>query len=127
MAKILVVEDDGMMRELVALHLTVAGYKVETAVDGIAGGESVRRQRPALIIADVNMPRQNGLDFVAGLRGDHAVRDIPVIFLTCNAEGELRGKELGAIAYLSKPLVPDQLLSLVSANVPRHPSKRLAG
>jgi DNA-binding response OmpR family regulator len=127
MAKILVVEDDGMMRELVALHLTVAGYKVETAVDGIAGGESVRRQRPALIIADVNMPRQNGLDFVAGLRGDRAVRDIPVIFLTCNAEGELRGKELGAIAYLSKPLVPDQLLSLVSANVPRHPSKpRLA-
>ncbi len=127
MAKILVVEDDGMLRELVALHLTVAGYKVETAVDGIAGGESVRRQRPALIIADVNMPRQNGLDFVAGLRGDRAVRDIPVIFLTCNAEGELRGKELGAIAYLSKPLVPDQLLSLVSANVPRHPSKpRLA-
>jgi DNA-binding response OmpR family regulator len=119
MAKILVVDDDGVMRELVALHLAIAGYKVETAGDGIAGGESVRRERPALIIADVNMPRQNGFEFVAGLRQDHEVCDIPVIFLTSNADGQVRGMELGAVAYVSKPLVAGDLLSLVAANLPR--------
>jgi DNA-binding response OmpR family regulator len=122
-AKILVVDDDGVMRELVALHLAIAGYQVETAEDGIAGGESVRRERPALIIADVNMPRQNGFEFVAGLRDDVAVRDIPVIFLTSNAEGQVRGMELGAVAYLSKPLMAKDLLSLVSSNVPRRSAK----
>jgi DNA-binding response OmpR family regulator len=125
-AKILVVDDDGMMRELVALHLAIAGYNVETAVDGIDGGESVRRERPALIIADVNMPRQNGFEFVAGLRDDVAVRDIPVIFLTSNAEGQVRGMELGAVAYLSKPLIAQDLLSLVSSNMPRR-SPRASG
>lgn len=117
MARILVVDDDGMMRELVALHLTIAGYKVETAEDGVAGAEAVRRERPALIISDVNMPRRDGFEFVAGLQQDAAVRDIPVIFLTSNAEGEVRGMQLGAVAYLSKPLVPASLLSLVSSNV----------
>jgi DNA-binding response OmpR family regulator len=119
MPKILVIDDDGVMRELVALHLAIAGYKVETAEDGIAGGEAVKRERPALIISDVNMPRQNGFEFVAGLREDAAVRDIPVIFLTSNADGKVQGMELGAVAYLSKPLMAENLLSLVSANLPR--------
>jgi two-component system chemotaxis response regulator CheY len=121
MAKILVVDDDGMTRELVALHLAIAGYKVETAEDGIAGAEAVKRERPALIISDVNMPRQDGFQFVAGLRENDAVRDIPVIFLTSNAEGEVRGMKLGAVAYLSKPLMAENLLSLVSANVSHRP------
>ena len=123
MAKVLVVDDDGMMRELVALHLAIAGYAVETAEDVVAGGEVARRQRPALIISDVNMPGQNGFEFVAALREDHAVRNIPVIFLTSNAEGRVKGLGLGAVAYLSKPLIADQLLSLVAANVaPRRAS-----
>ena len=124
MAKILVIDDDGVMRELVALHLAIAGYKVETAEDGIAGGEAVRRERPALIIADVNMPRQNGFEFVEGLRKDATVRDIPVIFLTSNAEGKVRGMQLGAVAYLSKPLMAANLLTLVSENVGRRTPQR---
>jgi two-component system chemotaxis response regulator CheY len=127
MAKILVVDDDGMTRELVALHLAIAGYKVETAEDGIAGAEAVKRERPALIISDVNMPRQDGFQFVAGLRENDAVRDIPVIFLTSNAEGEVRGMKLGAVAYLSKPLMAENLLSLVSANVSHRPGKAAGG
>jgi DNA-binding response OmpR family regulator len=121
-----VVDDDGMMRELVALHLAIAGYSVETAEDGMAGGESVRREPPALIVTDVNMPRRDGLEFVAGLRADHEARHIPVIFLSANAEGQVRGMELGAVAYLSKPLVASRLLSLVAANLPRR-APRAAG
>lgn len=115
-----------MMRELVALHLAIAGYAVETAEDGIAGGEAVRRHRPALIISDVNMPGQNGFEFVAALREDMAVKDIPVIFLTSNAEGQVKGMELGAVAYLSKPLMAANLLSLVAANVTRKSASRAA-
>ena len=117
--KILVVEDDGMMREFVALFLRSAGYNVDTAEDGMAAVHAVRRNPPALIISDVNMPRLNGFEFIATLRGEGSeVRNIPVIFLTSVAEGEKRSDELGALAYLKKPLKANELLPLVAANVP---------
>lgn len=119
--KILVVEDDGMMREFIALFLRSAGYNVDTAEDGMAAVHAVRRNAPALIISDVNMPRLNGFEFVATLRGeDSEVRNIPVIFLTSVAEGQKRSDELGALAYLRKPLKANELLPLVAASVPAH-------
>lgn len=118
MAKILVVDDDRNMRELLALHLGSAGYLVNTAEDGIAGGYAVLRERPDLIITDVNMPHMDGFEFIAALRADSGVRDIPVIFLTTTEEGEPRGRELGAVGYVAKPIRADKLLSLVAANVP---------
>ena len=121
MAKILVVEDDGIMRELVALHLTIAGHAVQTAEDGVTGEEAVRKGRPALIISDVHMPNKDGFEFVENLRNDAdtTIREIPVIFLTSVADGKAKGMELGAVAYLSKPLMAESLLSLVAANVAR--------
>ena len=116
-ARILVVDDNAMMRELLALHLGNAGYAVETAEDGIAGGYAVLRERPDLIISDVNMPHLNGFEFIAALRSDAAVRDIPVIFLTSEAEGERRGRELGAAGYVPKPVSAERLLTLVAATV----------
>lgn len=121
MAKILVVDDDGIMRELVALHLTIAGHAVETAEDGAAGEMAVRAERPALIISDVNMPNKDGFEFVQTLRNDAdtTIRRIPVIFLTSVADGKAKGMELGAVAYLSKPLIAESLVSLVAANIAR--------
>src|SRR6185503_917477 len=113
----LVVDDDPNMRELLTLHLRSAGYEVQTAEDGIAAGYTVLRQRPELIICDVNMPHLNGFEFIAALREDPQLRSIPVMFLTTAAEGEQRGKELGAIGYLCKPLRADRLLSLIAENV----------
>jgi CheY-like chemotaxis protein len=97
-SKILVVEDDVLMREFVALILGSAGYTVETAQDGIEAGMAVLTKPPALIVADVLMPGLDGFQFVATLRQLKKTRDIPVIFLTSHAAGETRGKELGAIA-----------------------------
>jgi len=116
-ACILVVDDDGSMRELLRLHLAGAGYEVSTAPDAIAAGYDVLKSRPDLIIADVNMPYMDGFEFVAALRADPSVASIPVIFLTSVEEGDERGKELGAVGYLTKPVRAEKLLNLVAQHV----------
>jgi two-component system, chemotaxis family, chemotaxis protein CheY len=101
--KILFVDDEPNMRQLMALHLSNAGYEVQTAEDGIKAGYAVLKRRPDLIISDVNMPHMDGFEFVAALREDPDLRAIPVIFMTTGAEFEQRGRQLGALAYLHKP------------------------
>ena len=117
-AKILVVDDDDSLRELLRMHLSSAGYDVSTAADGIAAGYSVLRNPPDLIVSDVAMPNMDGFEFVAALKADKAIPDIPVIFLTSVEEGDTRGKELGAVAYLTKPVRADRLLEVVAKHVP---------
>jgi DNA-binding response OmpR family regulator len=116
-SRILVVDDDPNMLELLALHLSNAGYKVQTAEDGIAAGYRVLSQKPDLIICDIHMPHLNGFEFVAALRNDPAVQDIPVIFLTTAADVEHRCKELRAAGYLHKPTRADRLLSFISEKI----------
>jgi len=114
---ILVVDDDPNMRELLRIHLSNAGYEVDVAKDGLEAGYGLLRNPPDLIISDVNMPHLDGFEFVAAMRSDAAFRDIPVIFLTSAAEGEHRGKELGAVAYVAKPVRADKLLSVIAAHM----------
>jgi CheY-like chemotaxis protein len=118
MATILVVDDDPNLRELLRLHLASAGYGVEVAEDAIAAGYLVLRSAPDLIICDVNMPHLDGFDFIAAVKADRSVPDIPVIFLTSMEEGDQRGKSLGAVGYLTKPVRADRLLALVAEHVP---------
>jgi CheY-like chemotaxis protein len=117
-AKILVVEDNPNMRQLLEMHLRAAGYDVQAAEDGIAAGYLVLRSAPDLIITDVQMPHMDGFEFVAALRADKALPRFPVIFLTTTEEGEIRGRALGAVGYHAKPIRLDKLLELVAANVP---------
>ena len=117
-ARILVVDDDDSLRELLRMHLAAAGYEVSTAADGIAAGYLVLRSPPDLILSDVNMPHMDGFEFVAALKSDKTLPEIPVIFLTSNEEGDHRGKELGAVGYLTKPVRADRLLELVAKHVP---------
>ena len=117
MATILVIDDDDSMRELLLLHLSTAGYDVEVAPDAIAAGYMVLRSPPDLIITDVNMPHLDGFEFIAALRSEKTLAGIPGIFLTSMAEGNERGKALGAVGYVTKPVRADTLLSLVAQNV----------
>ena len=117
-AKILVVDDDESMRELIRIQLASAGYEVTTAPDAIAAGYLVLRSPPALIITDVNMPHMDGFEFIAALKADKTVPNIPVIFLTSVEEGDYRGKSLGAVGYVTKPVRADRLLELVAKHVP---------
>ncbi|MCX7962218.1 MAG: response regulator [Burkholderiales bacterium] len=116
-ARILVVDDDPNIRELLRLHLERAGYEVSVAEDAIAGGYEVLRAVPDLIVCDVAMPHMDGFEFVAALRADRALPRIPVIFLTSVEEGEARSKELGAAAYLTKPVLADRLLAFIAAQL----------
>ncbi len=112
-SKILVVEDDESMRELLRMHLAAAGYDVRIAEDGITAGYAVLKSTPDLIICDVEMPNMDGLQFIAALREDKSLPKIPVIFLTSHADADTRAKELGACAFLTKPVLADWLLTEV--------------
>ena len=115
--RILVIDDDEGIRELLRLHLSSAGYEVEVAEDAIAAGYMVLRAAPDLIITDVNMPHMDGFEFIAALKADASIPDIPVIFLTSDQEGDLRGKDLGAVGYLLKPVRAERLLGMVAKHV----------
>ena len=116
-ASILVIDDDESIRQLMQLHLSAAGYEVRVASDAISAGYMVLRSPPDLIISDVNMPHMDGFEFIAALKSDKTVPDIPVIFLTSVEEGDHRGKSLGAVGYITKPVRADRLLQLVAKHV----------
>jgi len=117
-ARILVVDDDESMRELLRMHLAAAGYDVSTAPDAISAGYQVLKKPPDLILSDISMPHMDGFEFVAALKADSTLPNIPVIFLTSVEDGEGRGKDLGAVGYLTKPVRADHLLDMVAKNVP---------
>ena len=112
-AKILVVEDDESMRELLRLHLEHAGFEVAIADDGIAAGYQVLQSPPDLIVCDVEMPNMDGFELVAALRADKAIPRMPVIFLTSEEEGSARATQLGAADYIIKPVMVDRLMQAV--------------
>ena len=118
MATILVIDDDESIRDLLRMHLSAAGYEVHVAEDAIAAGYLVLRSPPDLIITDVHMPHMDGFEFIAALNSDSTLPKIPVIFLTSHDEGDDRGKELGAVGYVTKPVRADRLLALVAQHVP---------
>jgi DNA-binding response OmpR family regulator len=110
--RILVVEDEEVMRELMRLHLSHAGYAVEVAEDAIAAGYAVLKGAPDLIVCDVEMPHMDGFELIAALRADGTVPKVPVVFLT-SVDEEGRARELGA-EYLRKPVRLEELLAVVS-------------
>ncbi len=116
-ARILIVDDDTSMLQLLKRHLSNAGYEVLTAEDGVAAGRHVLKARPDLIIADVGMPYMDGYELVAALKADSATRDIPVVFLTSREDVADYAKQLGAVAYLHKPVLADRLLEIVALYV----------
>ena len=114
------VEDEEVMRELLRLHLSFAGYAVELAEDAIGAGYAVLKNPPDLIICDVEMPHMDGLQFIAALRADKTLPPVPVIFLTSVAEREGAARaELGAADYLFKPVRLEELLAAVERHLVR--------
>jgi CheY-like chemotaxis protein len=111
--KVVVIDDDLFMRELVSLHLRNAGYEVFAAEDAVAGGHAILRETPDVIICDVEMPYLNGYEFVAALKTHAITKNIPVVFLTSREDVDEYAGKLGAAAYLRKPLTSERLLEVV--------------
>lgn len=101
---ILVVEDSITARTLIQNILEAAGYDVVTAVDGIDGFTKLRSGTFALVVSDVDMPRMNGFDLTAKIRGDQKLAEVPVVLVTAleSREDRERGIEVGANAYIVK-------------------------
>jgi two-component system chemotaxis response regulator CheY len=117
-ARILIVDDNELMRALLRMHLGQAGYEVEEAEDAIRAGHAVLRSPPSLIICDVNMPHMTGFEFISALKGDKSVPDIPVIFLSSEDDVRDQSQAAGAALYLRKPIVKEQLLAVVRRYCP---------
>src|SRR4051812_14517423 len=116
--RILVVDDDQSMRELLNLHLRNNGYDVQAAEDAVVAGHLVLRDQPDLILLDVQMPYMSGYEFAAALRADELTRRIPVVFLTTDDAVADQARKLGAEAYLTKPVTVDRLIEVLALFVP---------
>ena len=102
--RILLVEDSITSRMLLKGILESAGYEVKTAVDGVEGFTALRAAHFDLVVSDVEMPRLNGFDLTARIRGDKAFAEMPVVLVTAleSREDRERGVDVGASAYLVK-------------------------
>lgn len=115
MAKILVIEDDDLMRELVAVHLGDAGHDVVPCADGAVAIRAILDQKPDLVVLDLGMPYIDGFELLAALKGDPLTRTIPVIVLSSRTDLQSldRVVALGAAEYLNKPIRVESLLDAV--------------
>jgi signal transduction histidine kinase/CheY-like chemotaxis protein len=114
MPRILVVDDDPNIRELLTQELTEAGYRVSVATNGREAVAEVRRERPDLVVLDVMMPEMNGFDVAAVLRNDPLTAAIPIVILSIVQDRE-RGLRLGVDRYLTKPIDTDLLFREIGA------------
>ena len=114
---ILVVEDDRAMREWISLHLKNAGYTVRTVANGLAAAGACLQAKPDLVISDLHMPGMGGFDMLKILNSEAGLKDIPVIFLTVDADRKERSSQLGAVEYLMKPIAPEALVAAVAKHL----------
>ncbi len=115
--KILLVDDEPDILELVGFHLRKEGYTVFTASGGKEGVEIARREQPALIILDVMMPDMDGMETCEKIRQIPQLKDTLVTFLTALAEdySMMAGFDAGADDYITKPVKPKVLVSKIKA------------
>jgi DNA-binding response OmpR family regulator len=123
---LLVVDDEPEINKLVARIFEKRGYRVNTATDGAEALASVAKDRPDLIMLDLNLPRIDGWEVCRRLKGDPATRAIPIIMLTAahaNVDDAEIGLGLGADEYVAKPFVKAVLLHNVERLLGREPTE----
>jgi two-component system, OmpR family, response regulator len=118
MSKILVVEDDGNLRETLKYNLHKEGYTVVTAADGAEAVTAALREKPDLIVLDVMLPKMNGFEVCRIVRSEMTV---PILMLTAKVEetDKIAGLELGADDYVTKPFSVRELLARIRAMLRR--------
>ena len=120
MAKILLVEDNELNRDMLSRRLVKRGYQVVIALDGMQGVESARSELPDLILMDMSLPLKDGWQATAEIKADPLTSSIPVIGLSAHAMSGDRDKaiEAGCDDYDTKPVELDRLLVKIEALLP---------
>lgn len=115
--RILLIEDEEDIAALIKLQAEISGYKLHVEVDGINGYRAIEREKPDLVILDVMLPGENGLDVCRKMKNNAELKNIPVIILSAKGEelDVVLGLELGADDYVSKPFSPKILFSRIKA------------
>jgi phosphate regulon transcriptional regulator PhoB len=119
--KILIVEDEKDIRDLVRYHLEQEGFSVLEADEGELALALVRRERPVLVVLDVLLPGMSGLDICRAIRLDEESARVPIVMLTARAAevDKVVGLEMGADDYVTKPFSPRELVARVKAVIRR--------
>lgn len=115
--KILLVDDEPDILEILSYNLTAEGYQVYTAKNGLEGVEKAKKKHPDLIILDVMMPEMDGIEACEIIRSTEGLEQTLITFLTARSEdySQVAGFEAGADDYITKPIKPKVLLSKVKA------------
>jgi len=118
---VLVIDDDPVILELLRVNFEIEGFDVICASDGEEGLRRARTDRPDAVISDIMMPRRDGLQLLADLKGDPSTEDLPVILLSAKAQKSevQQGLELGADDYITKPFDPLELIDRLNAVMTR--------
>ena len=117
MGKILIVEDEANIRQLVRYNLEKEGFQVMEAADGLQGLRTAQKEKPDLVLLDLMLPGMDGLEVCRTLKGAPATSALPIIMLTAKAEevDKIIGLELGADDYMTKPFSPRELTARIKA------------
>jgi len=126
-SRILIVDDEEAIRDLIAFNLAKEGYQVALAGSGEEALRQVRAERPGLVVLDLMLPDIDGLEVCRRLKRDAATQDLPVLMLTAKGEEAdiVTGLELGADDYVTKPFSPRVLLARIRAVLRRKSAESL--
>jgi DNA-binding response OmpR family regulator len=116
--QVLVVEDDPELNQLVGEYAQLAGYGYEPALCGASALSKAGGGGTVLILLDILLPDVDGFEVCRRLKNEQRTRDIPVVILTAldREEHRRRGRECGAVAYMTKPFEPEQLIEVIRTN-----------
>jgi CheY-like chemotaxis protein len=123
LGRVLVVDDDEVIRRLISVNLQLEGFDVSTAVDGQDCLDKVGHIGPDVITLDVMMPRLDGWETAIQLRKSPDTAHIKVVLITARAQEDdkSRARDVGADAYLTKPFDPNEMIRIVRELADRHP------
>ena len=115
--KILIIEDESDVADLLTLNLRKAGFRTSTAADGASGLQRAREDRPDFIVLDLMLPKLSGLEVCKILKNDTATSHTPILMLTARAEeiDRIVGLEFGADDYVTKPFSPREVVLRIRA------------
>ena len=128
MPTILIVDDDTTLLDLLSVHLSNGGLKVQIAADAALALRSVIDQPPDLVLLDIGLPYLDGMEILAAMKADPASRDIPVVVLTGHHDEQeyVQAMSLGADGFLNKPVERDRLINEIFSRLARRAAKKLA-